>query len=214
MLRCQKTIISIICLSVFAITLPSQAADEIEDLIDIAKSKDRIIAIIKGKKTVSFDLRPDEKVLWSGSRGDLGSFLTDQRFFVISTSLDAWQALPLKVDESGDGVTSLSPYIVLLVTKNRAIAFDATSNRFTETLLPLHDELVAAEAERFVALVITSSRAFGLAIESSAFNEILLRTGETIDSVKMTYRKATVRTSERLLSFEVSASKWREQMLY
>jgi hypothetical protein len=40
-------------------------------------------------------------VLWSGSRGYLGAFLTDQHFFVISTSLNAWRALPLGLDESG-----------------------------------------------------------------------------------------------------------------
>ena len=211
MLRCRKFLISTICLSVFfASAMSSYTQEDIEDLIDIAESKGKIIAIIEGRKTITFDLRPNENVLWSDSRGYLGAFLTDQHFYVISTSLNAWQALPLRLDESGNGVASLSPYIALLVTKDRAVGFDATSDRFIETLLPIHDELLAAETERYVAVVITSSRAFGLASESSAFTEIHLRGGETIEEIKLTYSKATVRTSDRLLTFEASGLPWKE----
>ena len=65
MLRYRKFLISIICLSIFASTISSYAGEEIEDLIDIAESKGKIIAIIEGRKTITFGLRPDEKVLWS-----------------------------------------------------------------------------------------------------------------------------------------------------
>ncbi len=186
----------------------------IEDLIDIAESKSKIIAIIKGRKTISINLRTNEKVLWSDSNGYLGAFLTNLHFFVISTSLDAWQALPLRIDESEKGVVSLSPYIALLVTGDRAIGFDAASNRFIKTQLRIHDELLAAKAEKYVAVVITSSRAFGLAAETSAFKEIFLRIRETIEAIKITSSKATVRTSDRLLTFEAKGSTWNEHILY
>jgi len=214
MLRCRKFLISIICWSIFASTISSYAEEEIEDLIDIVESKNKIIAIIEGRKTITFDLRPNEKVLWSSSKGYLGAFLTDLHFFVISTSLNAWQALPLRLNESAKGVASLSPYIALLVTRDRAIGFDATSNRFIETQLPIKDELLAAEAERYVAVVITSSRAFGLAAETSAFTEIHLRLRETIEAIKLTYSKVTVRTSDRLLTYEATGSTWKEHRLY
>src|SRR5210317_605315 len=128
MFRCRKFFISVICLSIFASAIPAYTEEEIEDLIDIAESKGKIIAIIEGEKTITFDLRPNEKVLWSGSRGYLAAFLTDLHFFVISTSLNAWQALPLKLDESEKAVVALSPYIALLATRDRAIGFDATTN--------------------------------------------------------------------------------------
>ena len=214
MIRCRKTLSILIWLSILASTICSYAEEEIEDLVDIIESNSKIIAIIEGRKTISFDLRPKEKVLWSGSNGYLGAFLTNDRFFVISTSSDAWQALPLKLDESEKGVVSLSPYIALLVTGDRAIGFDAASNRFIETRLPIHDELLAAEAEKYVAVVITSSRAFGLAAETSAFTEIRLRIRETIEAIKVTSSKATVRTSDRLLTFEATGSTWREHRLY
>ena len=210
MLRCRKFLISIICLSIFSSAMSAYAEEEIEDLIDIAEAKGKIIAIIEGRKTITFDLRPNEKVLWSGSKGHLGAFLTDLHFFVISTSLNNWQALPLKLDESGKGVAFLSEYIALLVTKDRAVGFDATSNRFIQTLLPIHDELLATEVERYVAVVITSSRAFGLAAESTAFTPITLGISESIEEIKLTSSKATVRTSDRLLTFESSGSTWKE----
>jgi hypothetical protein len=206
-------VIGIIWLSFFATATSINAGDEIEDLIEIAESKDEIIAIIEGKKTVTYNLRPNEKVLWSGYRGNTGAFLTDLHFYVISTTVTSWQALPMRVDESGNAMVSLSPFIALLVTRERAVGFDTTSNRFIEARLPIHDELVAAEAERYVAIVITSSRAFGLALESSSFVEIFLKKNETVETIKMTYRKATVRTSERLLSFEAEGSAWRELRL-
>ena len=86
MFRCRKFLNILICLSILASTISSYAEEEIEDLIDIAKSKSKIIAIIEGRKTISFGLRPKEKVLWSGANGYLGAFLTNVRFFVISTS--------------------------------------------------------------------------------------------------------------------------------
>jgi hypothetical protein len=213
MLRGRKFLISIITLLIFTSTISSHAEEKIEDIIDIAESKSKIIAIIEGRKTFTFDLQPNEKVLWSGSSGYLGAFLTDRHFFVISTSSDAWQRLPLNLNESKKGVSSLSSYIALLVTRDRAIAFDASNNRFIEVQLPFHEELLAAEAEKYVAAVVTSSRAFGLAVESSAFIEIKLRLKETIDSIKITASKVTIRTSNRLLSFETKGTAWIEHRL-
>jgi hypothetical protein len=71
-----------------------------------------------------------------------------------------------------------------MVTKDGAVGFDATSNRFIETQLPIQDELVAAEVERYVAVVITSSRAFGFAAESSAFTEILQKLYLTLSTLE------------------------------
>jgi len=122
-------------------------------------------------------------------------------------------SIAIEVKRIRNGVASLSPHIALLVTGDRAIGFDAASNRFIETQLPIHDELLRAKAEKYVAVVITSSRAFGLATETMAFTEIRLRNKETIESIKITASKATVRTSDRLLTFEATGSTWNEHRL-
>jgi DNA-directed RNA polymerase subunit K/omega len=213
MLRCRKFLIRIICLSIIASTICSYAEEEIEDLIDIAESNGKIIAILEGRKTITFDLRPNEKVLWSGANGYLGAFLTDSRFFVISISLDAWQALPLRIDESGKSVASLSAYIALLVTKDRAVGFDATSNRFIETQLPMHDELLAAETEKYVAVVITSSRAFGLVgfdATSNRFIETLLPIHDELLAAEAERYVAVVITSSRAFGLAAESSAFTE----
>jgi hypothetical protein len=74
MLRFLKIFLILICLSTLVSITCSYAAEEIEDLIDIFASDSKIIAIIEGKNTISFNLRQNEKVQWSGSRGYLGVF--------------------------------------------------------------------------------------------------------------------------------------------
>jgi len=213
MLRYRKFLTIPICLSIFLSAICSYAEEEIEDLIDIFESNRKIIAIIEGKKTFTSSLRSKEKVLWSDSNGYLGALLTNERFFVISTSSGAWQELSLRSDES-KGVASLSPYIALLVAGDRAIVFNEASNGFFETRLRTQDELIAAKVERYVAVVVTSSRAFGLTTKTSDFTEIPFRVGETVEEIKTTSSKATIRTSDRLLTFEASGSRWREHRLY
>jgi hypothetical protein len=154
-----------------------------------------------------------EKVLWRGSKGYLGACLTHHRIFVISTSSGVRQSLPLKKDDSEKAVTSLSPFLALLVAGDRAVVFDAASDRFIDTQLPLSDELLATKVEKYVAVVVTSGRALGFAAETSGFNEIILRAREGLSSVKITSSKAVVVTSERLLTFAASGSGWYEQRI-
>ncbi len=213
MLRCRQFLTIFFCLYILTSVTCSYAEEEIEDLIDIFESDSKIIAIVEGKKKIAFDLRQKEKVLWSDSNGYLGAFLTNDRFFVISTSSGSWRAFPLSLDESEKETAILSPYIALLVTGDRAIGFDAESNRFIETRLPIRDELLTAKVEKHVALVITSSRAFGLAAKSSSFIAIHLGARETIKETKITSSKATIHTSRRLLTFEASGAAWSEHRL-
>jgi hypothetical protein len=201
-----------ICLSILLSAIGSYAEEEIEDLVDVFESNRKIIAVIE-KRTFTSNLRSKEKVLWSDSDGYLGAFLTNERFFVISTSSGAWKYLPLKSDES-KGVASLSPYIALLVAGDRAIVFNEVSNRFIEKRLPIQDELLTAKVERYVAVVVTSSRAFDFTTRTSAFNEIPFRGGETFEEIKATSSKATIRTSDRLLTFNAKSSTWNEHRLY
>ena len=104
----------------------------------------------------------------------------------------------------------LSRNLALLVTKERAIAFDRIANRFIESRLPIHDEFVVAEADKYLAVVITSGRALGLALGTKTFIDVRLRTGETFESLKSNAGVATTRTSERLLKFQAADSSWHE----
>lgn len=197
-----------IFLSILLFAICSHGDEEIEDLIDIFESNDKIVGIIDGRKTESLDLRGYEEVMWKGSDGHLGAFLTNKRFFVLSSSSNAWHVLDLRSDESEQATAFISPYIALLVTGDRAIAFDATSGRFVQVNLPIHDTLIDAGASNHVAVVITSGRAFGLAAGRSAFSETDIRIREIVDGMKITSSKAIVRTSDRLLIFSAKGAGW------
>ena len=153
MSRFNKYSIVLACLSILVSAMGSNGGEEIEDLIDIFESNDKIIAIIEGKRTIATSLRQREKVLWRGAKGYLGAFLTNRRFLVISRSSGAWQEVPLRIDESEKAVASMSPYIALLVAADRAIGFDAASKRFIEARFPIHDALIKAKVEDHVAVV-------------------------------------------------------------
>jgi hypothetical protein len=213
MLRCHTCFVVLASLSLLVSAICSYAEEDQEDLIDIFESNRKIIAVIEGKKTSTLNLRLKEKVLWHGSNGNIGALLTNHSFYVISISSGPWQSLPLKTHESEKAAASLSPYIALLVTGDRAVVFDAASGRFVETPLPIKDEPVSVKVEKYVAVVITSGRAFGFAAETSAFAEIPLRVRETVAAVKITSGKAVIHTSERLLTFESSGSGWHEHRL-
>lgn len=209
----RQTLLILICFIISGSVIPSHADEDIENLIDIAESESKVIAVIKGIRTIPVRLRPNEEVQWSASSGHLAAFLTDSRFFVISTSSGFWQVLRLKLDETENARVALSPFMALVVTQERAIGFNAATKKFVEVRLPVHDEVVMAQVEKYVAVVITSSRAFGLAARASSFAEIRLKIKETLQEVDLTASKITIRTSERLLSFVASGSGWREYRL-
>ena len=213
MLRYRITLITLILFTILGYTISSSAEDDIEDLIDIAESKGKVIAVINGEKSIPVNLRQNEKVIWSESSGNLGAFLTDSRFFVISTTSGSWHGLRLNLDEPENAITSLSPFMALLVTSDRAICYSAKTDKFVEARLPLFDELVTAETGRYVAVVITTGRALGLGVKSPSFIEVRLGVKETVGDVKITLNKVTFRTSDRLLSFVANGYKWKELRL-
>ena len=200
-------------LLIAAFALSSYAEEEQEDLIDIFESNNKLIAVIEGKQTQSFNLTANENVLWSGSKGHVGAFLTNDRLFVISVSSATWTYLYLNIDESLTVMQALSSYLILIVSGDRAIGYDAVSDRFIQVHLPIHDELITVKADKNVAVVITTSRVFGLSTKSSSFIEARLRIRESVEDIKTSSNKVIIRTSDRLLTFEVSSSTWNEHQL-
>ena len=203
----------LLVLSLLLSALPARGGEEIENLVDIFESDRKLIALIEGRRQASIDLRRQEQVTWSGSRGELGAFLTDERLLVVSTLSSSWQESRLRRGEAHSGTALISPYLVLVVTPERAIGFDAASGKFSEARLSIHDEVHTVKVENYIALVITSGRAFGLSAKASGFSTIDFRRQEAINAVQTSASKAVIRTTDRILAFEASGSGWREHRL-
>lgn len=203
----------LIFLFIMVFAKSSNAEEPIEDLIDIFDSNGKIVAVIEGKKPISFNLSAKENVLWRGSKGDLAVFLTNNRFFVISTTSGSWQYFKLRSDEPEDAMISLSPSIALVAFEDRVIGYLASSNQFIETQIPVQDERVFVGTDEHVAVIVTSNSLLGITEKSSSFIEARLRIRESIEDVKTSSNRVTVRTSERLLSFTNKSTTWNSHKL-
>ena len=209
MYKCRGILIfSAYCLCILATTLNGYADEDYEDLVDILEVEHKIYAIVSSGRKFTFDLERRESVQWLDARGYLAAFLTNLRFVVISYKSDDWQIAPLKLSESKNNVPGLSPTLALLTTEDRAIVFDARSQRFVEKQFPLRDDLLAAEIGEQIAIVVTSSRAFGVASGASGFAQVHLKLNETIEEIKISSNRAMVRTQDRLLTFLGRNASW------
>lgn len=203
-----KILTLIIFFTGFGYPIYSNAEDVIEDLIYIAESGSKITAIISGVKSSTLRLKSKEKVLWSGSSGYLGAVLTDQGFYVISVSSSTWKNIRLSSNETETAIATLSPFIALLATDDRAIGYNISSNSFYETRLPLRDTRISIASDKNVAVLVMSGKIFGIKAKSSSFTEVRLKIGELVEDVHVTENKVTVRTSKRLLTFVSTGSRW------
>ena len=170
--------------------VPANAGDDIENKIYIAESDGKITAVISGVKSNTFRLKPKEKVLWSDSSGYLGAVLTDDSFYVISVSSGRWKNIRLSSHEMESPTASLSPFIALLATDDRAIGYNILSNSFYEIQLPLRDEIIAVKSANNVAVVVMSGKLLGIKSKSSSFVEARLMIGETVEDVDVTENKS------------------------
>ncbi|WP_316365561.1 hypothetical protein [Candidatus Thiodiazotropha sp. CDECU1] len=209
----QPFALLIVSLVLLAAVLSSNADETIEDKIYISESESKLNAVIEGANSTSIRLRPKESVLKADSNGHLGAVLTNDRFYVVSTTSGSWKEFRLKPEEAEVATLSLSPYIALLATGDRAIGYNISTNSYFETRLPIREELIAAESGRYVAVVATTGKLFGIRKGSSSFTEIRIGVREIVEDIEVTANKVVVRTSDRLLSFVADDPMWTEHRL-
>ncbi|MDC8829215.1 hypothetical protein [Alteromonas gilva] len=186
----------------------SEANHDIEDKIYIAQSDGKVTAVVSGVKSDTFRLKPKERVLWRNASGYLGAVLTDAGFNVISVSSNYWNNIRLSPYEIETATASVSPFIALLVTEDRAIGYNIATDSFYEVRLPLYDSVIAVKSAENVAVVVTSGTLLGLQSKSSYFTEARLKIGETVENVHLTDNNVTVQTRERLYTFTSTGSGW------
>jgi len=212
MISC-KSLLLVLLICLWAGIAGAQLDEYIEDAVEIHELRGKVVAVRNGKPNLTFELTLRENVLWKGTRGKVGALLTPKRFLAVSTTSEGWQELVLRLHEAKDARAAISPYLALLVTRQRAVGYDSLGNRFVENRLPLFETVVAAEADYRVAVVVLSGRCAGFALGRANFAEIAFRIGEDFQTLEMKPRLATVRTSKRLLSFQAANSSWSELSL-
>jgi hypothetical protein len=208
-----KTLLLVMLFFLWSGAAKAQIEEYVEDAVEIHEVRGKVVAVRSGRGNLSFELSLKEPVLWKGTRGKVGAVLTEKRFLTVSNTSDGWLEEPLRLHEAEDAKTAVSPYLALLVTRQRALGFDGLTNRLVEHRLPLFETTLAADTDYRVAVIVLSGRCVGFAVGRNSFAEIHLRIGEEFQTLEMKPRLATVQTSERLLSFQADSSSWSELSL-
>ena len=159
------------------------------------------------------ELRLDERVLWHGTRGEVGVVLTDQRILAIGVGSKAWRVVELQLGEVSPQKAMLGDRVVLVVTERRAIGFGGKPFSLSVKPLGINEVVLARRVGENVAVVVTNRRAIGLSPLLAGFAEIDLWIRETVQSVNAAANLATLRSDRRVLIFRASTRSWEERRL-
>ena len=158
-------------------------------------------------------LRLDERVIWQGSKGEVGAVLTDQRVLAVGVGSSAWRAVELQIGEESPREAMLGDRVVLVVTNRRALGFGGQPIRLSEQALGIHEVVLAKRIGENTGALVTDRRALGLSPHQPGFSEIKLWIREKIESGTAAANLATVRSDRRILIFRSSTRSWEERRL-
>ncbi|MFP8876294.1 MAG: hypothetical protein VCB99_05145, partial [Myxococcota bacterium] len=130
----------------------SRAADAVPGLDEVPLSQ-LLEIVVAGRDLLAFDaraggqitkrLRLEERVLWKGSRGQVGAVLTDQRILAVGVGSASWQEVELQRGESPSGQALLGDRLLMVVTNRRVIGFAGEPGNLSEQPLGLAEEVLA-----------------------------------------------------------------------
>jgi hypothetical protein len=192
----------------------AQFRDEtpLADVLEVLVLDRHLVAIdAEGGGQTVIDLRLDEKVLWTGSRGKLGVVITDQRLLAVATRSAAWQQADYQRTEPPPVSALLGDRVALVTTARRIIGFNGGSGNLVETPLGLRETVLARRVGENAAVVVTDRRALGLSPTAGGFFPVDLHLTETIESVQASANFATVTTNRRVLIFRSPTGSWEER---
>ena len=183
----------------------------VEDLIDIHVVKNEIVAVREGVAVHRERLGVHEEVLWKGTRGYVGSVLTNKRLLAVSATIPGWRTQNLRIEEfaeSAEHEISISDFLVLAIMPKRVLLFDGLANDWAQMDIPLHDPVLDTVLENFVAAVITDKRVYGVAARRGRFVEERFQANERVESITSRAHSVSIRTNRRLLVFRSRSPFW------
>jgi hypothetical protein len=208
------TLVAVGCWLVSAQSAFGQLLDEIPlaDTLEVLVLDRKLVAIDArhgGQREES--LRLHEAVVWTGSRGDVGVVLTDERVLAVAGRSAAWQFEDFGREESAPERAVLGDRVALIVTSHRALGFNGGSGNLVESRLGIRENVIAQRAGENVAVVVTDRRALGLSPLVGGFFEAKILAAEKIESVTANANLATVTTNRRVLIFRATTGTWEER---
>lgn len=182
------------------------------DLIEIVVMEDEILGVDAesgGSSVVR--RRLGESVLWTGTRGQVGVVLTDQRVLAIAPRSGGWQEAPYERGEAPAHEAQLGDRVAVVMLPQRVLGFLGPAGRFAQERLGPQEHLRALRVGANVAVIVTDRVALGLSPEAGGFFSIRLQLKERIEGVTARSNLATVNTSQRVLVFRSPTGTWAER---
>ena len=183
----------------------------VEDVIDIHVADGEVLGIRNGVSVHKKKLGLREEILWKGTRGHVGTVLTDQRLLVLSKNSPGWKERSWRLDEVSSQHkpdVAISDFLVLAVTGRRIIIYDGLVDKWTSTNVSLHDRIEDFVVDNYVAAIVTEKRVLGVAGRRGRFVPENFQSNESVVSVSARPHSITIRTSQRLLIFRSRSPFW------
>jgi len=208
----------LLAIGLWLVVLPAGAQttpDEVplEDVLEVLVIDGELLAFdARNGGQRALPLRLAERVLWTGSRGQIGVALTDQRILAVSTGSAAWQIESRQRGEALPDRALLGDRVGLILTSVRAIGFNGGSGNLVESRLGLREQVLDARSGANVAVVVTDRRALGLSPLVGGFFETPILLEERIESLKAGANLASITTNRRVLIFRATTGSWEERV--
>jgi hypothetical protein len=184
---------------------------EIEDRIDVVQVDRRILAVSAERgKILEIELRSTERVVASRSQGLIGVVTTNQRLLGATSRSGAWQAVELRLSETGQEPVHVSDRLALVLMPTRLMGLAGGTGIWTELRLHPGEKPVRAEVESHVGLCLTPRRAIALSARGGGFVETLLTPKEEIESMSLEESSITLTTPYRVLLYQNGSDRWTE----
>lgn len=201
----------LLCAAVGPAHAQSDPTVPLADLIEVLVIGRELVAVDAGSGgRLQERLNVGEELLWTGARGAIGVALTDERFLAVTTRSAEWQERRYRRTESPVQKALLGDRVALVLTGERALAFDGGSGNVVEGRLGPGESVVEARVGENVVVVVTSRRALGLSPQAGGFFAQPLGLRERVEGVSARANLATVTTDRRILVFQGPIGNWTE----
>ena len=180
---------------------------ELEDTVSVVAIDRELIAHAANGRTSKLRLEVGERIRWHGARGRIGFAVSNRRVLGFRQTT-GWTALDLRVGEVSTLPPGLGPRLALLVTTQRAIAFDG---QWAQDSIGPQEVVSHARVGSRVALVVTQRRALGVAPGGAGFVPVSLQIHEGVESVRTMAGSGEITTRRRLLFFSGPGGSWSER---
>ena len=161
--------------------------------------------VSSGRMTIRLEL--GERVLFQHTSGRIGIVLTDRRALGVAPGT-GWREARYRFAEKRSDSGVLGDRVALVLTSQRALAFNAEFGSWFEVSIGPTEVVKTAKVGPSTAVIVTDRRSLGISPNSGGFIEIDMRIHERVEGVRTLSGVATVTTSQRVLIFQGTNARW------